>query len=79
LKTRTGSPITGTFSLDPTKKPQTIDVELGDGGAGNGKLMGIYEHIGDRRRSCFSLNSTTRPARWGQKDCISFEWSRPKK
>src|SRR5678815_5495357 len=50
---KTGSlTITGTFTIDPTKKVKTIDVFFGD--SKDNPMRGIYEQKGDTRRSCFA-------------------------
>jgi uncharacterized protein (TIGR03067 family) len=70
--------ITGTFSIDPARKPKTMDgtFTLRDGTSG--KFLGLYEIDGDRRRSCIGVAEGQRPTRWQQDGCISFEWQRPK-
>jgi uncharacterized protein (TIGR03067 family) len=67
--------ITGTFTVDPTKTPKTIDVTLGDGQGA--KLLGIYEQRGDTRKSYFALPEKERPRQFGaESGYIGFEWKR---
>jgi len=50
------------ISIDPSKKPKTIDYQI-TGGATKGKTqLGIYELDGDTFRSCFSAPGVLRPA-----------------
>ena len=52
-------PITGTFKLDPSKKPKAIDLFLG---AEQKAIPGIYEIVNDDlRKSCFNLKGEERP------------------
>jgi len=77
LRTRDDK-ITGTFSIDPTKKPKTMDGDFTFNGGTSGKFVGIYEIDGDRRRSCINVAGTNRPTKMQQEGCISFEWKRQK-
>jgi uncharacterized protein (TIGR03067 family) len=72
------SVVTGTFSIDPTKTPKTIDVVLSsDQGTRKTKLLGIYEIKGDKRRSCFTLADKERPTKLSPAEgCFGFEWKR---
>ena len=71
---KTGSlTITGTFTVDPTKKVKTIDVFLGDGK--DNLMRGIYEHKGDTRKSCFAEPGKERPAGFRtEKGFMTLEW-----
>jgi uncharacterized protein (TIGR03067 family) len=51
----------GTFSIDPSKKPRTIDVEFTEGTLKGTNVVGIYEMEGDTRKSCFAGPQTDRP------------------
>lgn len=52
--------IRGTFSIDPTRVPKTIDVML-EGAKPEDKILGIYRLEGELRRSCFVLPGKDRP------------------
>ena len=71
---KTGSlTITGTFSVDPTKKIKTIDVYLGNNK--DNIMHGIYEIKGDTRKSCFALPGKDRPEKFRkEKDFMYLEW-----
>lgn len=68
--------IRGTFSVDPSKTPRTIDVLL----PANGQqtlLLGIYRIEGDIRQSCFALPGKERPRDFAPKQGhIGFQWKR---
>jgi uncharacterized protein (TIGR03067 family) len=49
------------FSLDPSKKPKTIDYEMIDGFTKGKKQLGIYEVNGDTFKSCFAAAGAERP------------------
>jgi uncharacterized protein (TIGR03067 family) len=71
--------VIGTFAIDATKTPKTIDVLLSpnDPAFEETKLLGIYEIKGDKRRSCFSLSEKERPTKFSPgKGYIGFEWKR---
>jgi uncharacterized protein (TIGR03067 family) len=67
--------ITGSFTIDPSKSPKTIDFVL-TGGKPEEKFQGIYEIRGDRRLSCFALPKEKRPQelRPTAKGYLMFEW-----
>ncbi|MCI0681969.1 MAG: TIGR03067 domain-containing protein [Gemmataceae bacterium] len=67
--------ISGTFTIDPSKTPKTIDFVL-KGGKPEEKFQGIYDIRGDRRLSCFALPKQDRPRelRPTQKGYLMFEW-----
>ncbi len=49
------------ITLDPTKKPKTIDYEMTDGFTKGKKQLGIYEIDGDTFKSCFASPGGERP------------------
>jgi len=49
------------FTLDPSKKPKTIDYEMLDGFTKGKKQLGIYEVDGDTFKSCFAKPGGERP------------------
>jgi uncharacterized protein (TIGR03067 family) len=57
--------LTGTFKLDPTKKPKTVDVTITEGFGQGNKLKGIYEMDGDKRKACHNTaNGGDRPTKF---------------
>ncbi len=71
---KTGSlTVSGTFTIDPTKKVKAIDVFFGNG-KDNG-ILGIYEIKGDTRKSCFALPGKERPTAFRKdKGFMTLEW-----
>jgi uncharacterized protein (TIGR03067 family) len=51
----------GTFKVDPSKKPKTIDVTFGDGPDKGKTLLGIYELEGDTYKVCTDPEGKSRP------------------
>jgi uncharacterized protein (TIGR03067 family) len=51
----------GTYVLDPTKKPKTIDVDITDGPDKGKKLLGIYTLEPDQWRVCLAEVGGARP------------------
>ena len=49
------------ITLDPSKKPKTIDYQMTDGFTKGKKQLGIYEVEGDTFRSCFGKPDAERP------------------
>lgn len=56
------SPDSGTFVIDSTKKPKTMDVIGGDGPHKGQTLPCIYEFSGDTLQICYDLSGKKRPA-----------------
>jgi uncharacterized protein (TIGR03067 family) len=50
------------ITIDPSKKPRTIDYEMTDGFSKGEKQLGIYEVEGDTFKSCFGKPGAERPA-----------------
>ena len=67
--------IRGTFSIDPTRVPKTIEVTL-EGAKPEDKILGIYRLEGDLRRSCFVLAGKERPKDFPSdgKGYLQFVW-----
>jgi uncharacterized protein (TIGR03067 family) len=66
---------TGTFKLDPTRTPKTIDIEYnrtGKGGVPHVRL-GIYELKGDRLRIGFGTEDGERPENLERGDIHEYE------
>lgn len=69
--------IQGTFTVEPTRTPKTIDATLPTQMGRDVKLLGIYEVKGDIRRSCFAMPDKDRPTSFvPAAGCIGFEWKR---
>ena len=70
------------ITLDPSKKPKTIDYLVSDGPTKGQKLLGIYEIEGDTLKSCFGAPGAGRPTEFsgktGQRRTVSV-WKRDKK
>jgi uncharacterized protein (TIGR03067 family) len=49
------------FSVDPSKKPKTIDYQMTDGFTKGSRQLGIYEVEGDTFKSCFGKVGAERP------------------
>ena len=68
----------GTFRLDATRRPRTIDATP----EGRAPLLGIYDFDGDRLRNCFAPAGKPRPvdfsAREGSGHTLTV-WERQKK
>lgn len=50
------------ITIDPSKKPKSIDYEMIEGFTKGKKQLGIYEVNGDTFRSCFGKQGAERPA-----------------
>jgi uncharacterized protein (TIGR03067 family) len=76
-----GDTDTGTFSVDPSKKPKTIDVMPGDGKAKDKTWLGIYELDGDSLKICLAEPGKDRPDDFTSKEGsgrMSAEYKRKK-
>jgi uncharacterized protein (TIGR03067 family) len=51
----------GTFSVDPTAKPKTLDVTFSEGEEAGKTIKGIYDLEGDRCKVCIALGDQPRP------------------
>jgi uncharacterized protein (TIGR03067 family) len=56
-----------TYTIDPTKKPKTIDYTMTDGPTNGQKQYGIYEIDGDTVRVCFAAPGKDRPSEFASK------------
>ena len=62
LTPKTGDAIEGSLTLDATKQPKTIDLDV------NGRVLkGIYELDGDSLKMCYNLNDEARPTEFVSK------------
>jgi uncharacterized protein (TIGR03067 family) len=70
------------FTIDPAKKPKTIDYELLEGDDKGKKRLGIYELDGDTVKFCFGPTGGPRPndfiSKLGEGQSLSA-WKRDKK
>jgi uncharacterized protein (TIGR03067 family) len=51
----------GTYTVDPTVKPKTLDVTFSDGPEAGKTIKGIYDLTGDRCKVCIALGDQPRP------------------
>ena len=51
----------GTHTIDPAKKPRTIDMVVTEGGNKGKTYLGIYELSGDTRKVCYGDSGKDRP------------------
>jgi uncharacterized protein (TIGR03067 family) len=57
----------GTFKVDPSKKPKTIDVTVTDGQDKGKTYLGIYELEGDTYKVCVDPEGKNRPTEFAIK------------
>ena len=57
----------GTFSIDPSKKPKTIDIKFTEGPENGNTSLGIYELDGDDLKLCLSVTTKERPTEFTAK------------
>jgi uncharacterized protein (TIGR03067 family) len=70
------------ITLDPSKKPKTIDYQMTDGFTKGKTQLGIYELEGDTFKSCFAKPGDDRPTDFTSKSGdghTSSVWKREKK
>jgi len=68
------------FTIDPSKKPKTIDYLMLAGITKGQKQLGIYELDGDRVKFCFSAPGKERPSEFkGGSGRVLSLWQRDKK
>ena len=66
--TMAGQPyIKARITIDPSKKPKTIDYQMTDGFTKGRQQFGIYEVDGDTFKSCFAKPGAERPANFTSK------------
>jgi uncharacterized protein (TIGR03067 family) len=61
ITTKSGTTLTGTFQLDPSKSPKAMDMMPGEGQFKGKTLQGIYELTGDTLKICFAEPGKDRP------------------
>jgi uncharacterized protein (TIGR03067 family) len=59
--------VPGTFRIDPTSKPKTIDVVFSSTSGNSGTLHGIYELTDDTYKVCLGLDGMPRPSEFASK------------
>ena len=57
----------GTYKVDVSKKPKTVDVTFTDGPEKGKTMPGIYELNGDAYKACFDLTCKERPTKFESK------------
>jgi uncharacterized protein (TIGR03067 family) len=70
------------FTIDPTKKPKTIDYTVTEGDNKGKKMLGIYELDGDTVKFCFATPDKERPTDFTTKEGSERTltvWKRDKK
>ncbi len=63
------------ITIDPSKKPKTIDYQMTDGFTRGQKQLGIYEVEGDIFKSCFAKPGAERPADFTSQPGDGRTWS----
>ena len=58
----------GTFTIDPSKKPKTMDYMVTDGPNKGKTQLGIYELDGDTAKFCFAVPGAERPTDFTSKE-----------
>jgi uncharacterized protein (TIGR03067 family) len=56
------------FTIDPTKKPKTIDYAMTEGTTKGKTHFGIYEIDGDKVKFCFAAPGKDRPTEFSSKE-----------
>lgn len=69
---RNGSEEEGTYKLDATKKPKTLDLSVETGELKGKTLIGIYELDGDKLKICHGAPDSERPKEFGSKQGIGI-------
>jgi len=81
--TRDGETIAkGTFTVDPSKSPKTIDVTFTEGDNKDKKMLGIYEIDSDNHKVCYAPLGKDRPKEFsskGEEGLTLSVWKREKK
>jgi uncharacterized protein (TIGR03067 family) len=67
------------LTLDPSKKPKTIDYEMTEGFTKGKKQLGLYEINGDTFKACFNAPGAERPTEFKAGEGLTLsEWKRKK-
>src|SRR5262249_45404196 len=65
--TESGNTSKGTYTIDTSRKPKTIDVACTEGPEKGTTMQGIYELEGDIYKACFNLSGKGRPTEFSSK------------
>jgi uncharacterized protein (TIGR03067 family) len=67
------------ITIDPSKKPKTIDYDMTEGFTKGKKQLGIYELNGDTFKACFNSAGAERPTEFKSGEGLTLsEWKRKK-
>jgi len=67
------------ITIDPSKKPKTIDYNMTEGFSKGKKQLGIYELNGNTFKACFNSPGAERPTEFKAGDGLTLsEWKRQK-
>jgi uncharacterized protein (TIGR03067 family) len=81
--TRDGQPVVkGSFKIDPSKKPATIDALRSEGEDKDKPMLGIYQFDGETYKVCFAPPGMDRPTEFASKPGsghVYSVWKREKK
>jgi uncharacterized protein (TIGR03067 family) len=67
------------ITIDPSKKPKTIDYDMTEGFSKGKKQLGIYELKGDTFKACFNSAGAERPTEFKAGEGLTLsEWKRQK-
>jgi uncharacterized protein (TIGR03067 family) len=67
------------ITIDPSKKPKTIDYDMTEGFSKGKKQLGIYELNGDTFKACFNSAGAERPTEFKSGEGLTLsEWKRKK-
>jgi uncharacterized protein (TIGR03067 family) len=72
----------GTYTIDATKSPKTIDLKVTEGQAAGQEMHGIYELDGDTIKICYANPGKPRPTEFNAKEGTEqtlATWKRAKK
>jgi uncharacterized protein (TIGR03067 family) len=67
ISTVQGNTVHGTFKIDPSARPKTIDITITDGPGKDNSLKGIYELDGDTQKICWAKPGKPRPTEFEAK------------
>jgi uncharacterized protein (TIGR03067 family) len=65
--TEGGQTTHGSFKVDPTVTPKTIDITFSDGPEAGKSVLGIYELEGDTYKVCIGMDGKSRPTEFASK------------
>jgi uncharacterized protein (TIGR03067 family) len=67
------------ITIDPSKKPKTIDYDMTEGYTKGKKQLGLYEINGETFKACFNAPGAERPTELKAGDRLTYsEWKRKK-